>query len=572
MHWFTGPIADAIAQARSTKSYFVVYVKGTDGDAKTEEFTSLLNSEEMTSILDTENFVKIQLTLDTPECSQFSQIYPVILVPSMYFIDQQGSPVEVIGGHIGLEQLRDRILKLISKPEEVVPSVNKPEVTSTSQTLTDIESASLSEVPPGSLGSAPATSKETSDNQLATQDLDSSLKGADTAYTTHGLHHEAEDEPQIKKAKESGNVQDVNMETGGSDIAVKIDNGSADSSNENTAVHDVAGDVTSERGASVSGSLSLEERVEKARQLAEVIRFKKEREEKEKEKRIEIERRETLKNIQKFKREQEEKEMRELAEQRKKEKEADRLAREKVKKQIEQDRIDKAAKFSMQKHSDAELQKEAEAKKQAEAQAKSAAEAAARSCARIQFRLPDGSVLTNLFQAESRFDEVYCFLHQQQNFPFRNFRLLTTYPRREFGNDDRTRTFQELQLAPSASILVIPSTEVTRHGGEGMMSSLIQMLAAPLITLFGYIRLFIFGTALPPAPATENQVPRQRDSSAPLNRNDENSDATSSSGVRRRNTDSGSTSRREGNVHRFVNRQDEDDENNTWNGNSTQQM
>ena len=44
---------------------------------------------------------------------------PVILVPSMYFIDQQGSPVEVIGGHIGLEQLRDRILKLISKPEEV---------------------------------------------------------------------------------------------------------------------------------------------------------------------------------------------------------------------------------------------------------------------------------------------------------------------------------------------------------------------------------------------------------------------------------------------------------------------
>ncbi|KAK2718464.1 hypothetical protein QYM36_005701, partial [Artemia franciscana] len=378
MHWFTGPIADAIAQARSTKSYFVVYVKGTDGDAKTEEFTSLLNSEEMTSILDTENFVKIQLTLDTPECSQFSQIYPVILVPSMYFIDQQGSPVEVIGGHIGLEQLRDRILKLISKPEEVVPSVNKPEVTSTSQTLTDIESASLSEVPPGSLGSAPATSKETSDNQLATQDLDSSLKGADTAYTTHGLHHEAEDEPQIKKAKESGNVQDVNMETGGSDIAVKIDNGSADSSNENTAVHDVAGDVTSERGASVSGSLSLEERVEKARQLAEVIRFKKEREEKEKEKRIEIERRETLKNIQKFKREQEEKEMRELAEQRKKEKEADRLAREKVKKQIEQDRIDKAAKFSMQKHSDAELQKEAEAKKQAEAQAKSAAEAAAR--------------------------------------------------------------------------------------------------------------------------------------------------------------------------------------------------
>jgi hypothetical protein len=115
---------------------------------------------------------------------------------------------------------------------------------------------------------------------MATQDLNSSLKDADTAYTIK-VRHESEEEPQIKKAKESSNVQDVKKETRGSDIAVKTDNESANSSNETAAAHDVAGDVTSERGTSVSDSLSLEERVEKARQLAEVIRLKKEREEKE---------------------------------------------------------------------------------------------------------------------------------------------------------------------------------------------------------------------------------------------------------------------------------------------------
>ena len=46
-----------------------------------------------------------------------------------------------------------------------------------------------------------------------------------------------------------------------------------------------------------------------------------------------------------------------------------------------------------------------------------------------------------------------------------------------------------------------------------------------------------------------------------------------SSQVRRRTPGSDvSASRQEGNIHRLVSSQDNDDENNTWNGNSTQQM
>ena len=45
-----------------------------------------------------------------------------------------------------------------------------------------------------------------------------------------------------------------------------------------------------------------------------------------------------------------------------------------------------------------------------------------------------------------------------------------------------------------------------------------------------------------------------------------------SSGVRHRVPGGVSSVKKEGGIHRLHNRDDEDDDNNTWNGNSTQQM
>ena len=52
-------------------------------------------------------------------CTQFSQIYPVILVPSIYFIDSQsGVNVETTGGSVDKEKILQSIDKALEGQEK----------------------------------------------------------------------------------------------------------------------------------------------------------------------------------------------------------------------------------------------------------------------------------------------------------------------------------------------------------------------------------------------------------------------------------------------------------------------
>ena len=95
------------------------------------------------------------------------------------------------------------------------------------------------------------------------------------------------------------------------------------------------------------------------------------------------------------KRLQEEKELKDAAAQRRKDKEEEKLAQERVKAQLEQDKLDKRMKFQAEKAAEEEERKEREKvalAAQAEQAEKLAAERA--TTARLQFRLPDGSSQT----------------------------------------------------------------------------------------------------------------------------------------------------------------------------------
>lgn len=61
------------------------------------------------------NYAAIKVKAGTQSCAQFSQIYPVILVPSIYFIDSAtGVDLEVIGGpNITKETLLASISKVV---------------------------------------------------------------------------------------------------------------------------------------------------------------------------------------------------------------------------------------------------------------------------------------------------------------------------------------------------------------------------------------------------------------------------------------------------------------------------
>jgi len=84
MEWFNGGVGEAIAAAKAKKAIFVVVVKGKPDEEPTKELDKILEDSEVVAALN--NMVCISVENGTSTCLQFSSIYPVILVPSVYFI------------------------------------------------------------------------------------------------------------------------------------------------------------------------------------------------------------------------------------------------------------------------------------------------------------------------------------------------------------------------------------------------------------------------------------------------------------------------------------------------------
>jgi len=449
MEWFNGGVGEAIAAAKAKKAIFVVVVKGKSDEDPTKELDKILEDTEVVAALN--NMVCISVENGTNTCLQFSSIYPVILVPSVYFIDSNtGVDLEITGGIVTKETLISSINKALAKVGEAVVAVQ----------------------------ATPAVAETKSS--------------------------EAEGTTEVKQTESST-----------SEVVVQPE---------------VANSSRSE--------IPLEDRVARAKELMAQRQAEREAQEKEKEKDKEKERREVGKALLERKRMQEERDLKEAALARRKDKEEEKKAKEAVKAAIEQDRIDRKAKYDAEKKAAEELRKEKE-KDALAAQAalaeKTASERA--TVARIQFRLPDGSSQTKQFPAESSLSEIYEFVKSGLDTPFSSFSLSTTFPRRMLDQEDKTTSLKQLQMAPSATILVLPLGGIVSNQDGGLMS-LIWLILTPFTVLWAMLSSF-FG------PSTSAAQPPP-------------------------STGGGSSSRREGGIGRIRNDRD-DGENNTWNGNSTQQ-
>jgi len=448
MEWFNGGVGEAIAAAKAKKAIFVVVVKGKPDEEPTKELDKILEDSEVVAALN--NMVCISVENGTSTCLQFSSIYPVILVPSVYFIDSNtGVDLEITGGIVTKETLMSSINKALSKVGEAIDTVQAIPVVS------EVQSS------------------------------------------------ETEEKSEAK-----------NTENSTSEV------------------------VQNEAANSSRTEVPLEDRVARAKELMAQRQAEREAQEKEKEKDKEKERREVGKALLERKRMQEEKDLKEAALARRKDKEEEKKAKEAVKAAIEQDRIDRKAKYDAEKKAAEEMRKEKE-KDALAAQAalaeKTASERA--TVARIQFRLPDGSSQTKQFPAESSLSEVYEFVKSGLDTPFSSFSLSTTFPRRMLDQEDKATTLKQLQMAPSATILVLPLGGIVSNQDGGLMS-LIWLILTPFTVLWAMLSSF-FGSSTSGA----NPPP---------------------------STSSGSSARREGGIGRIRNDRD-DGENNTWNGNSTQQ-
>ncbi|KRT80727.1 hypothetical protein AMK59_6207 [Oryctes borbonicus] len=302
-------------------------------------------------------------------------------------------------------------------------------------------------------------------------------------------------------------------------------------------------------------SLTTEEKVEKAKELIEKKREAKRREEEEKDKMKEIERRKMGQDVQKMKRWQHDQELKQLIEAREKEKREQQAAKQRILEQIEQDKADRAARFATTPQQPTRPLPQTTTPSPV-------SRAPPNGMTRIQFKLPDGSAHTSEFKCDSTLLEVKAYIKTNLNLSF-NFLLATTFPKREFTAEHDTNTLAELELIPSAVLLILPVAHGTVSTNSRTFTSILWSLLAPILNIFSYLKSMVFGASKPPEEPT-----------SPVDNNKRPADATGESSRPFPKKRAGETTviRRQGNIHRLSDKTDSDDDNNTWNGNSTQQM
>eukprot|EP00064_Thunnus_orientalis_P003396 superscaffoldBa00000275_g3405 len=480
MLWFEGSIPEAINSAKERSLVFVVVITGED-----EQSTQLMSSWEDDRVSEAAQncCVAIKVDAKSETCVQFSQIYPVVCIPSSFFIGENGIPLEVIAGSVSAEELMNRINRvkqMHAQPvggETVLPEAGSP------VEISPCDSSAIETAP--APASAPA----------AVPVISSVETSWPSAAANASLPCTAED------GSTSATLTPAESRNASSDHAT-----SPSQSEEN-----------------------LDAKVERLTKKLEERREQRKKGEEENEIKKEMERRKMGKDMQDLKRKQEEEKTKRLLEERNREKAEEKAARERVKQQIALDRADRAARY-------AKTQEEEKAAKQALLQAR---------------------------QAEQ----------EEVGNRYGNFSLATMFPRREFTSEDLNKTLLELELAPSASIVLLPQSgrpanTVVQSSGGGVWAVLGTLLY-PLLAVWRFLSSFLFATPPPPETSSRSSTSQSNSYTNSASASDKPKRETlSRHALEKRPKDF----KKDGKICRLRTQEDSEDDNNTWNGNSTQQM
>ncbi|KAJ1820374.1 hypothetical protein LPJ75_000954 [Coemansia sp. RSA 2598] len=201
------------------------------------------------------------------------------------------------------------------------------------------------------------------------------------------------------------------------------------------------------------------------RKIAEK-RKKREEIEKEEQRRNELIRRKAGQDMAEHQERLKEEQMKKDLEKQRREKEDDKRAARRIKEQIEQDKRDRAARLAKEK-----AERDGTAGDAAAAAAGAGAPpvsmiragvprvAATGTQARLQIRpmlQSDKQVapITHVFEATQTLKEVRAFIKESAPELSSHFKLSLSFPRKDFGSHDDSKTLKELGLAPSAALIL----------------------------------------------------------------------------------------------------------------------
>ncbi|XP_069167066.1 UBX domain-containing protein 4 [Procambarus clarkii] len=360
MKWFEGSIPEAIGAAKSRNAIFVVYVHDSSEASKSTD--EALGQKDISSVLGSDKFVAIQLENGTEGAKQFSQIYPLVLVPSLFFISgQTGIPLEVLGGPLNVENLRHKLDSLVPSLEQV--SINffylvynlyfRENMMYAQGILPLLYNPFLLHIPVLGLCLCPMILKYYIFRLLqASQDgssQDTSSCEVSQSIISSDLKEEHQDELQAAGGMLENSVNTPTGEPGLPSVSENEALVESNDTNENVQSAEDIGATGFENGSSseTSTEQSIEEKVERAKFILAQKQAKLAQEKADDEKRKEIERRKMGQEIAKKKQEQEDEMLRASVRERKKDKEEERLARERVKAQIAADRAEREARAAL---------------------------------------------------------------------------------------------------------------------------------------------------------------------------------------------------------------------------------
>lgn len=140
-------------------------------------------------------------------------------------------------------------------------------------------------------------------------------------------------------------------------------------------------------------------------------------------------------------------------EQRKREKQEEKMARERVRAQIEADKAARRAKAAG--GIEAQPSPPTVSVQQPQQPAVSTPPKDYKET-RIQIRLPNGTTIVETFNKQEQLAAVRLFIQLKQGEPAGvfPFGMMTTFPRKVFNDEDFEKSLEELKLVPSATIMV----------------------------------------------------------------------------------------------------------------------
>ncbi|KAF8766384.1 UBX domain-containing protein 4 [Argiope bruennichi] len=114
MNWYNGTIPEAVAEAKRTNKLFLVYIEG--NDEMSRQMSETYNDPVVAGKLSSNSVIALKLVADSIPYKQFCAIYPVLVIPSSFFLGN-GAPIEIITGSLPPDDFSKKLDKLFDTYE-----------------------------------------------------------------------------------------------------------------------------------------------------------------------------------------------------------------------------------------------------------------------------------------------------------------------------------------------------------------------------------------------------------------------------------------------------------------------